>query len=207
MSKNSGRGAAILAGGSSCRFGSDKAVIETREGPLIKWIADQLMDVFDEVIVIANDPERYDFLELPVYPDLLKGRGPLGGVHAGLVASSFRHTFFTACDMPFISIPLIRHMESVIIKSSPPALVACRDGFVEPFHGFYSRDLVSLIETFSGNEGGGIYAFLRTVSYLRVEQDRLLQFCPDGRIFKNINRMEDLSLLGDLACRSASISN
>ena len=66
--------------------------------------------VFEELIIITNDPGEYSSLGLPMHEDLIKGLGPLGGIYTGLEKMPERLGFFVACDMPFLNEDLIRYI-------------------------------------------------------------------------------------------------
>ncbi len=96
-------GAIILAGGKSSRMGTNKALLPIGDRTTIEILAERMLTVFDEVIVVANDPGTYQFLNVPVITDHFPGEGPLAGIHAGLKASSYDLNLVMACDMPFAS--------------------------------------------------------------------------------------------------------
>ena len=89
----------ILAGGRSRRFGSDKARAAIEGLPLILHVAESLADVADGVTVVAREAGAYADLGLRTIGDVVRDKGPLGGLltaiddrgHDGWV-------FITACD-------------------------------------------------------------------------------------------------------------
>ena len=86
---------AVLAGGASSRFGSDKAAALLRGRTLLEHMRDLLAGVVGDVVVVGRDGG---------VPDLpAAGLGPLGGV-AGALDHGARHGFASvltiACDMP-----------------------------------------------------------------------------------------------------------
>ncbi|MFZ7946473.1 molybdenum cofactor guanylyltransferase [Neobacillus sp. 19] len=98
--------AIILAGGKSSRMGTNKALLKINEKTNIERMADKLKLLFDDIILVTNDSEQYEFLGLKMVPDQYPGMGPLAGVHAGLLASSCDVNVIVACDMPFVSAEL-----------------------------------------------------------------------------------------------------
>jgi len=98
--------AIILAGGKSSRMGTNKALLKINEKTNIERMADKLKLFFDDIILVTNDSEQYEFLELKTAADHYPGMGPLAGVHAGLLASDYDLNFIVACDMPFVSAEL-----------------------------------------------------------------------------------------------------
>ena len=90
--------AVILAGGKSRRMGRNKALLEFDGETLIQRLYRLLDDDFDEVLVSANDPETYGFLDAPLVPDIYEGGGCLAGLHAGLLSARGESCFFAACE-------------------------------------------------------------------------------------------------------------
>ena len=64
--------------------------------------------MFDEIIISANTPSEYEYLNLPVFKDLYPDKGPLAGIYTSLINSSSFYTFMIACDMPFVELGLIK---------------------------------------------------------------------------------------------------
>lgn len=177
--------AVILAGGKSRRFGKDKALASFGEKSLIEHIYFLLEPLFDEVFIISDNTEKYHCTGARVLPDLHKESGPLGGLHAALSAAEEGYVFITACDMPFISKVLITEMQKIIEKSHPEAVVTSHKGFIEPFHAFYSTELIDKIEKRLKSSPCGLLAFLRTISPAIIET-------KNEQAFVNINTPEDL---------------
>jgi len=97
----------ILAGGKNSRFGAEKALAKINGIRIIDRIITVMRDVFSENIIIANNEDMYKGLCLNVYPDKVKGRGPLMGIYTALCHTS-TDIFVTACDMPFINAGIMK---------------------------------------------------------------------------------------------------
>ena len=185
-SDEAGTGSAlILAGGRSRRFGSNKAFAEINGKPLIRIIIEQLETAFDAILISAENSDEYKSFEKKVCADLIKDSGPIAGIHSGLLNAGSEYVFVTACDMPRISIPLIKLMRKKIIEKQPDAVVLSREGFLEPFHGFYSRRLIPLIKETAEKDSAGIFSFLKQIRPEIIN-------CSNPEIFFNINTPEDL---------------
>ena len=98
--------AIILSGGKSSRMGTNKALLKINEKTNIERIADTLKGSFNDIILVTNHPEDYQFLGLKMVSDQYPDSGPLAGVHAGLVSTNADTNFIVACDMPFVSVEL-----------------------------------------------------------------------------------------------------
>ena len=106
------KSAVILAGGKSSRMGFDKQLLSINGRKLTDKLIITLKHEFDEIIVVSNSPEYYDGTGCVLTGDEFPGRGPLGGIHAGMKAASSRYAYLTACDMPNINLEYIRFMKS-----------------------------------------------------------------------------------------------
>ncbi|HEX2770080.1 MAG TPA: formate dehydrogenase accessory sulfurtransferase FdhD, partial [Geobacteraceae bacterium] len=73
----------ILAGGKSSRMGSNKALLPYKGGRFIEAIHRQLSEIFEEVLLVTNNPEQYEFLPCRKVADLFPGAGALAGIHSG----------------------------------------------------------------------------------------------------------------------------
>lgn len=100
----------ILAGGSSSRMGSNKALLEVDGSPIITRTYRTLAGLFREVIIVTSSPGDYAFLPCRKVPDIYPGCGSIAGLHAALAHSSSAYSFVTACDMPFIDATIIRNL-------------------------------------------------------------------------------------------------
>jgi molybdopterin-guanine dinucleotide biosynthesis protein A len=92
---------AILAGGQSRRFGSDKAVASYRGAPLIAHMIDALGRQCDAILICGRRIEGYDMVPDRPAP----GLGPLGGLAAALHAGQargFDAVLSVPCDAPQI---------------------------------------------------------------------------------------------------------
>ncbi len=183
----------ILAGGSSRRMGSDKALLPYRGGRLIEAIHRQLAGLFKEVLVVTNAPDAYGFLPCRKVPDLLPGMGALSGIHSGLVHSPTPRIFAVACDMPHLSPGLIRSL--VERAADHDAVVPESDAGIEPLHAVYHRNAVPAIEEALRAGEARIAALLGKVRSHTVPRDEVARIDPGFRSFVNLNTPDDYSSL------------
>jgi molybdopterin-guanine dinucleotide biosynthesis protein A len=143
--------AIILCGGKSSRMGRPKAFLPYENMTMIEHILNTVRDLFQEVLLVANEPEIYESYGVNVVKDILPHRGPLGGILSGLLVSSFSHVFVVACDMPLVNKKLIR--ELVSRRHGNDVVVLSHKRGVEPLLGVYSKNCVKQLEEtlFSGN--------------------------------------------------------
>ncbi len=195
--------AVILAGGQSRRLGRDKAVEPFYGEPLIRRVirrASEAVSAYQIVVVVA-DPERAAALPLDdhhltavdVFPDC----GSLGGIYTGLDAATTQWSLVTACDMPFLSAPLLSHMAG--LRDGVDAVVPVIDGRPEPTHALYNRRCLPAIEAKLRAGQLKISGFFDDVTVRYVPEDDIRNFDPDLISFFNINRPEDLARAAELA--------
>lgn len=108
---------AILAGGRSRRFGSDKAVALLDGATLIERAIAALRPQVDALVVCGRTIDGYDCVADRPGPDL----GPLGGLNAALHyarANGFNRVVSAPCDAPFLPADLVARLVE------PPCYVA-----------------------------------------------------------------------------------
>ncbi|MCI0468721.1 MAG: molybdenum cofactor guanylyltransferase, partial [Nitrospirae bacterium] len=106
----------ILAGGENTRFPTLKGFIKINGAAIVERNVWLMKDIFDEVIISTNMPEKYFYLGVPLIGDILPSRGPMSGIYSALLNAKGSGIFAAACDMPFIKRDLIsfvckRHSE------------------------------------------------------------------------------------------------
>jgi molybdopterin-guanine dinucleotide biosynthesis protein A len=71
----------VLAGGKSQRFGEDKSQVKLGDKLLIDYILSEIIDEFNEVLVVSNNLINFKESEkISLIEDFKKDLGPLGGV-------------------------------------------------------------------------------------------------------------------------------
>ncbi|MBU5425166.1 molybdenum cofactor guanylyltransferase [Tissierella pigra] len=184
--------AIILAGGKSSRMGFDKQFIEVNQDRLMDIVINKLKEEFKEIIIVTNKPEGYYKNQYIVTKDIIEGKGPLSGIHAGLKLSSSRYAFVVACDMPHINLDYIRYMKEFIGNENIDGSVTKYGELVEPFNGFYSKGIIENIEKHLLNQRRSINSLLKELNIKYVEGSKAREFSPNWDMFINLNTQEDL---------------
>jgi molybdopterin-guanine dinucleotide biosynthesis protein A len=134
----------ILSGGKSKRMGVNKSLLKIGDKTIIEIVHSIMNDLFSDILLISNEPELYKFLNAKTFEDIFSGKGPLAGIHSGLLHSKTRKNFIISCDMPLINKEII---ESIIKhKKDSPITVAKADGFVQQLCGLYDKDCLKTAE-------------------------------------------------------------
>lgn len=181
----------ILAGGKSLRMKTNKAFVQLKGKPLVVRIGEVLSRLFEEVIVVANDPKPYEGTGYRVVPDIFGGKGPLAGVHSGLVNASHDRCFVAACDMPFISEELVRYMSGRC--ESYDVVVPEVSGRYQPIHAVYSKRCIAVAEKYLSLPWTvKAFEFYKEVRLCVIAEEELESFGNPSLLFFNINTIEDL---------------
>lgn len=185
--------AIILAGGKSRRMGFDKQFLIINEERLITKIAKQLKHVFTDILVVTNEPEAYQQTDLRTVSDIYPGLGPLAGIHVGLTESQSEYAYVIACDMPQLSLELIEDQIAFLAKNGADALVTrTPTGYLMPFHGFYSKKLITpLAKTLEAKELK-LQMFLEEQNINTFDYERIEKMIDPNQLFTNLNTVEEL---------------
>ena len=183
--------AVVLAGGHSKRLGRDKSLLELDGEPLLAREVQRLGALSDDVVVVTNDAPRYESLSLAArfVPDEKPGMGSLMGIYSGLQAVRHAHALVVACDMPFLSVPLLRHMAS--LAPGYDVVVPRLGSLLEPLHAIYGKSCLPFMEELLDRGERKIVSFFRRVRVRYVNSAELDRFDPDHLSFVNVNTPQD----------------
>lgn len=181
--------AILLAGGKSSRMGFDKQFLVVDNRRLMTSIIHKLKSEFDEIIIVTNKPEHYLGLGHKITTDILKDKGPLGGIHAGLCLSTSQYALVMACDMPNANLDYIRYMKTQMGKHG--CTTRYKD-WIEPFCSFYSKDIIQDIETYLETGKRSIHHLLAGLQVSYISEETARTFSPNWDMFLNLNTKDDL---------------
>ena len=182
---------AVLAGGESRRFGRDKALAVLAGKPLVEHVLETLEALFEDVLIVTNEPSAYERFDVTVVSDIVRGAGSLGGLLTALVHARAERCFVVACDMPFLNPALIRRM--IGRCEGFDVVVPSVQGDLQPLHAIYSKRCIGpILERIAQGELR-IFDFYPNVLTLRLEERVCKEVDPENRSFANINTEEELT--------------
>ena len=176
----------VLAGGSSRRMKTDKALLPVPRGTLIEHILHQLERFFQETLISVSDPRKFTFLDRRLVVDPEPGLGPLMGIKTALAASKSEKNFVIACDIPAIDFEFLNQLICAG-KSNEIAVSQSTDGRVEPLFAVYSKSTVPRMEQLLNS---GIHSILPLLDVCRTQHVRM----SSASWFKNLNTLHQRSL-------------
>ncbi|MBI4744825.1 MAG: molybdenum cofactor guanylyltransferase [Actinobacteria bacterium] len=170
--------------------GNNKAFIKLNSKMVIEMVISNLSRIVSEIIISANISEDYEQFGFPVVSDEIPQQGPLGGILAGLKASSSDANIVVACDMPFLNIPLLKFLTTQIKGND--IVIPVIDGKMEPLHAVYSKNCIEPIENQFKENNFKVISFFENVKVDYVEEDVIKMFDPEKLSFFNLNTAEDV---------------
>jgi molybdopterin-guanine dinucleotide biosynthesis protein A len=186
--------AVILAGGANKRFGGyPKSKIKFDGESIISMILGTIRGLFSEIIIVTNTPDEYDNLGIKLTGDHFRNIGPLGGIHAAMLASSSENLFVLASDMPLINKEAILKQVDYFEKGSCDILVAKSGDLMEPLHAIYRKSLLPAIEEYIlAGESRSLWKFFSLVNTGYIDFGSRAEA---KNMFVNVNSPEDAALV------------
>ncbi|HWY23181.1 MAG TPA: molybdenum cofactor guanylyltransferase [Candidatus Acidoferrum sp.] len=180
----------ILAGGNSTRMGADKAFLEYQGRTLLARALDLARSVASDVCVVGSREKFAAFA--PVVEDVFRDCGPLGGIHAALLASRTELNVMLAVDTPHISTAFLQYLIRQACEAPDAAVVVARaGGGWQPLCAVYRPEFAKVAEHALGagrNRIDPLFGMVRT----RVVEESELEHAnfPTG-LFRNLNTPEE----------------
>jgi molybdopterin-guanine dinucleotide biosynthesis protein A len=185
----------VLAGGQSSRMGGEKPFALLKGEPLIAHAIERASGQVDQVLISANERERYRPFGLEVVQDRVSGsQGPLAGVLAGLdwvhmnrIDHKWLATF--PCDAPFFPRDLVPRLTAAAHRTGAMIAVAESGGRLHPTFAVWSTILpVTSDDSLRGGGSRKMEDFIALRPHVRVNFDA-------GEVdpFFNVNTPEDLA--------------
>jgi molybdopterin-guanine dinucleotide biosynthesis protein A len=178
----------ILAGGKSKRMGVNKAFLKIRGETIIDNTLSIFKRIFQEIIIVTNTPEEYEYTKATLVEDIAPGKGALGGIYTGLLAAHSQYCFVCACDMPFISENLVRYIAGFDVADIAVPVVR---GFYEPMFAMYSKNCINAIKKQLDEGSFKIIDIFPGLNIKEIPESELRRFDEGLHSFININTLED----------------
>lgn len=177
----------ILAGGLNTRFsGANKALMQIGGKQILDRIYAVFSNLFEEIILVTNDPVKYIGWDLKIVTDIYPYRSSLTGIHAGIFYSTKFHSFITACDTPFLNKELI---EAIICAVEPQIDIVIPETStgLEPLCAVYSKRCQKPIENQIKKQEFKIDKFFNKVRVKKISDKELRTKDPELKSFFNVN--------------------
>ncbi len=173
----------ILSGGSSRRFGSDKAVTMLDGRPLIEHVYHVLTSAAHSTVISVQESGRTYPVDAEYVVDEWKDSGPLSGIASAFRATKAESMFVVAADLPRVSRETLQRIAG---DFQEPVTVArnADTNRIQPLCAIWHRGVLDELCRYIDDGGRAVMGFLDKVGYHTVD-------VPPGSLV-NINRPEDL---------------
>ncbi|MBT7983409.1 MAG: molybdenum cofactor guanylyltransferase [Akkermansiaceae bacterium] len=137
---NSPFAAAIMVGGRSERFGTDKAFYQIDEVPLWRHQVHKIEQLMpSEIIISANNKQHFDTTH-KVIIDTKPNRGPIGALIDCLNSTRIERVLILAVDMPKMPISFLGEL----VCSGCGSVPIHENGMTEPLAAVYPKEIIQL---------------------------------------------------------------
>lgn len=185
-------GGIVLCGGRSSRMGRPKAWLPFGDELMLPRVVRVLRAVVDPVVVVAAPGQ--DVPPLPagveVVRDEIEGKGPLGGLAAGLAALDGRTdaAYLSSCDVPFLKPEFVRR----VIELLAAAVAVPRVGdYFHPLAAAYRLSVGGeVLKLLAADRLRPVFLF-DVVPTRVIEPHELADVDPDLRSLRNLNTPAD----------------
>jgi molybdopterin-guanine dinucleotide biosynthesis protein A len=164
--------------------GVDKPLLPLADRTILDFVLQRVAPQVGALMISANgNPDRFARFGLPVYPDELAGRGPLGGLLRGLhwaEALGAEALLTVPGDTPFVPADLVARL------GAAPACAENAAGVHWPVAVWPVGCAGALAGWLGSQKSGRVSAFGEVIGMRRV------WFAEAGDPFQNINTPEDL---------------
>lgn len=107
---------AVLVGGKSLRFGSNKALFAVNNTPMARVVADIMREAdIEDLCVVGDSQVTADALGLVFVGDSFPGEGPLGGLISAMRGVSADVLCVLPCDVPCVPAGRIRQLVDAVV--------------------------------------------------------------------------------------------
>ncbi len=194
----------ILAGGESRRFGGPKPLAVFEGRPMVRWIFEALAARCEDMVVSigARDeaaPFEAAVPDARVVRDLRGGRGPMEGLHQGLLSARGELVFVAPSDAPLLQPALYDGLLAIL---GDREVAVPRPAVMDPIRAIYRRD--AAVRALQGDPVASPSALVDRLDAAFLEGEDLRQADPGLLSFVDVNRHEDFETARRLA-RPASV--
>jgi len=182
--------AAILAGGQATRFGGrDKSALVVGGRSILVRQLRELVQVTGDVMIIGGNPPRDSIGTARVLVDHIPGCGPLGGLHTALADAIGGAVVVVACDMPYVTAPLLAHLLTLTCEAD--AVVPKTVRGYHPMCAAYTRACLEPIVRRLGDGRLQMAGLFDDVRVRSVTGEELGAFGDPDRLLANINTPDE----------------
>ena len=183
----------VLAGGKSQRFGEDKSQVKLGDKLLIDYILSEIIDEFNEVLVVSNNLINFKESEkISLIKDFKKDLGPLGGVLTAMKwvkdnNKDYQWISTFPADTPFFKNQILKDFLNKINMEEGKLFFIKSNNTRHNIFGLWSIDLMDKLEEDLGKGERKVEVWANSIGVKNIN----MKFENKDPFF-NINTKEDL---------------
>jgi molybdopterin-guanine dinucleotide biosynthesis protein A len=172
-------------------MGMDKSFAVLGTKTVFEHVLKQVQALQLPIFLITNVPEKYVAYDVPMYGDITRNNGTLGGLYTAIKMSESEFTLCVACDMPFLNVGLLQHLIELCAPDWD-VVVPYVGGRSETMHAIYRKTCLEAMREQLKRGELRASGFFNQVRVRYVDDDVIRQLDPDLRSFMNVNTPDDL---------------
>ena len=183
----------VLAGGKSKRFGEDKSQTQLGSKILIDYILSEIINDFNEVIIVANDPIKHLSSDKIIkIEDYKKDLGPLGGIFSAMKwvkdnKKKYQWIITFPSDTPFFKKKIMKSFLNKINTKESELFFMKSNEKRHNIFGLWSLDLIDQLEKDLENGSRKVEKWANNIGVKTIN----MSFEKEDPFF-NINTKKDL---------------
>ena len=186
--------AAILAGGMARRFGGrDKSALIVEGRSILDRQLQELSQITDDILLVGNNAPTNLRSAMRVVRDRQPGLGPLAGIDAALEAARDDDILVVACDMPFVTAPLLRFLLRNTVDVD--IVVPRTQGGYHPLCAVYTRGCQDVVARRLERRELAVCGLFAETRLRVVERNELERLGDPNRLLANVNTPDELNEL------------
>ena len=188
----------VLAGGKSQRFGEDKSQVKLGDKLLIDYILTEIIDEFNEVLVVSNNLINFKESEkISLIRDFKKDLGPLGGVLTAMKwvkdnKKDYQWISTFPADTPFFKNQILKDFLNKINIEEGKLFFIKSNNTRHNIFGLWSIDLMDKLEEDLNKGERKVEVWANSIGVKTIN----IEFQNEDPFF-NINTKEDLEKAKD----------
>jgi len=177
-------------------MGSDKALLPIGRANLLQLIFDKARHLVPQPVIVGSRARYAQYGE--VIEDVIRGCGPLSGIHAALSATQTDQNLILSVDMPLMTAEFLLWLLERTSANEELVIVPEADGRVQPLCAVYRRAAYQEVERALRI---GEYKVDRLFSLLPTRSISETEWLAAGfppHIFRNVNTPQDYDAVASM---------
>lgn len=175
--------AILLAGGLSSRMKRCKAELLWDGTTLIEYQIKKIQSLGITDILVSGYSKPLCAAEY--VPDIYPQKGPLSGIHAGLLAAENEHCLVMSVDTPLVPARLCSDLIGFHLSGHSLISIVSHGEFIEPLMGVYSKQTAGKIEEILQTDSTSVRRIFETF------EPSLFRFHGDAALLCDCNTAEE----------------